>query len=112
MVLLADRGLVDLDEPISRYVDLPVKDNGATVRQLLNMRSGLRDYVGGPQFDKAAQNLDRHWSPDEALRDVPDEVDTAGAACTTTSSAATGSSASPCRTPTGRRHRWCSRIRR
>jgi CubicO group peptidase (beta-lactamase class C family) len=41
VVLLASRGALDLDKPISDYVDFPGKDNGATVRQVLRMRSGL-----------------------------------------------------------------------
>jgi D-alanyl-D-alanine carboxypeptidase len=78
-VLLAERGLIDLDAPISRYVALPVTDNGATVRQLLAMRSGIRDYVGGPQTLAAERHPDRHWAPATALEDVPEQVDKAGA---------------------------------
>lgn len=79
VVVLADRGLVNLDEPISTYLDLPTRDNGATIRELLNMRSGLRDFGDGPQVDKALRRPDRHWSPEETLLDVPPEVDEAGA---------------------------------
>jgi CubicO group peptidase (beta-lactamase class C family) len=58
---------------------LPVPDNEATVRQLLAMRSGIREFVGGPQTVAAEQQPDRHWTPDEALEDVPDQTDEAGA---------------------------------
>ena len=79
IVLLAARGKVDLDERISAYVPLPVTDNGATVRHLLRMRSGIRDFLFGPQMAAAEQQPDRHWTPEQTLRDVPDDVDTAGA---------------------------------
>ena len=78
VVLLASRGKVDLDERISAYVPLPVRDNGATVRDLLSMRSGIRDFLPGPQTTAAIQQPDRHWSPQQTLRDVPAEVDEAG----------------------------------
>ena len=41
VMLLAAHGLVDLDAPISDYVDLPFDARGATVRQVLNMSSGF-----------------------------------------------------------------------
>lgn len=41
VLLLADIGLIDLDDPIDSYVDLPFDTQGATVRQLLSMRSGF-----------------------------------------------------------------------
>ena len=74
VVLLASRGDIDLDKPISDYVDLPIKDNGATVRQVLRMRSGL------PAPDEAGlrslllEDPDRHWEPEETLPDVSPEV--------------------------------------
>ena len=40
---LAAMGKVDLDAPLSTYVRHPLTANGATVRQVLSMRSGLRD---------------------------------------------------------------------
>jgi D-alanyl-D-alanine carboxypeptidase len=41
VMLLSERGLVDLDAPITDYVELPFDARGATVRQLLNMSSGF-----------------------------------------------------------------------
>jgi D-alanyl-D-alanine carboxypeptidase len=72
VVLLASRGDIDLDKPISEYVDFPVTDNGATVRQVLRMRSGLP----APDDDEGLRSLllqdpDRHWEPEETLPDVP-----------------------------------------
>ena len=45
VMLLAGRGLVDLDAPITDYVDVPFDTQGATVRQVLAMRSGFPDYT-------------------------------------------------------------------
>lgn len=75
VVLLASRGDIDLDKPISDYVDSPVADNGATVRQVLRMRSGLP----APDDDEGLRNVllqdpDRHWEPEQTLPDAPPEV--------------------------------------
>jgi D-alanyl-D-alanine carboxypeptidase len=35
VLVLADRGLVDLDAPVTDYVELPFDAAGATVRQVL-----------------------------------------------------------------------------
>jgi D-alanyl-D-alanine carboxypeptidase len=78
VVLLASRGKVDLDERISAYVPMPVKDNGASVRDLVSMRSGIHDFLPGPQTSAAVQDPDRRWTPQQTLRDVPAEVDAAG----------------------------------
>lgn len=40
---LVDAGQVDLDAPLSRYVNHPLAGNGATVRQALSMHGGFRD---------------------------------------------------------------------
>jgi D-alanyl-D-alanine carboxypeptidase len=41
VMLLSARGLVDLDAPVTEYVELPFDARGATVRQLLSMSSGF-----------------------------------------------------------------------
>jgi CubicO group peptidase (beta-lactamase class C family) len=46
VLLLAKAGKVQLDAPLSRYVEEPVMANGATVRQVLSMRSGVGDPPG------------------------------------------------------------------
>jgi D-alanyl-D-alanine carboxypeptidase len=78
VVLLASRGDVDLDKPISDYVDFPAKDNGATVRQVLRMRSGLPAPDDEGLRSLLLQDPDRHWEPEETLADVPPHVGTAG----------------------------------
>lgn len=46
---LVDRGLLGLDDPLSRYVDWP-DGNAITIRQLLNMTSGVYNYTEDPTF--------------------------------------------------------------
>ena len=61
VMLLADQGLVGLDDPVADYVDVPFDTGGATVRQLLAMQSGLPD----PTEDvlgEGSQDLDRDMS--------------------------------------------------
>ena len=74
VVLLASRGAVDLDKPISDYVDFPSKDNGATVRQVLRMRSGLPAPDDEGLRSLLLEDPDRHWEPEETLPDVPPEA--------------------------------------
>jgi CubicO group peptidase (beta-lactamase class C family) len=76
---LADTGRVDLDARLSTYVPLPVPDNGATVRQALAMRSGIRDHVTEASFEAMLREPDRHWTPEEALAGTPDQTDQPGA---------------------------------
>ncbi len=46
---LADRGLLGLDDPLSRYVDWP-DGNAITIRQLLGMTSGIYSYTEDAAF--------------------------------------------------------------
>jgi CubicO group peptidase (beta-lactamase class C family) len=63
---LAAAGRVDLDAPMSRYVHHRLTANGATVRQALGMRSGLRD-----QDDRVIEAVlrepTRRWTPEQTL---------------------------------------------
>ncbi len=65
---LAEEGRIDLDAPLASYVgDLEVDSNGATVRQALQMRSGLPDYAQ-PDAREAIQADARHvWSVNELV---------------------------------------------
>jgi D-alanyl-D-alanine carboxypeptidase len=74
VVLLASRGDIDLDKPISEYLDFPSADNGATVRQVLRMRSGLPAPDDEGLRSLLLQDPGRHWEPDETLPDVPTDV--------------------------------------
>ncbi|MEV6676139.1 serine hydrolase domain-containing protein [Streptomyces erythrochromogenes] len=66
---LVDDGKVDLDEPISTYLDWVPGDAGKiTVRQLAEMRSGLYNYTEDPRW-LAAFKADpyRSWTPQQLL---------------------------------------------
>lgn len=70
---LVDEGKLKLDDPISKYQ--PEVPNGAniTIRELLNMSSGLYNYSEDEGFDKALEaelygnNMNRVWKPQELL---------------------------------------------
>jgi D-alanyl-D-alanine carboxypeptidase len=70
VLLLAERGQVDLDAPLSRYVDMPVTDLGATVRDALGMRSGIPDYLRTQVIDELALRRDRRVTVDDMLSRV------------------------------------------
>jgi D-alanyl-D-alanine carboxypeptidase len=65
---LAQEGALRLDDSVARYrPDVP---NGAniTISQLLDMRSGLYDYVADPDFWPAIEREpNKAWSPEELL---------------------------------------------
>lgn len=71
---------VDLARRVSAYIPLPTKDNGASVHELLTMRSGFRDYVDQPLLDRLEAQPHTRLTLDEVLGFVPTEVDKAGAA--------------------------------
>lgn len=65
---LVDEGKLSLDDPIAKFrPDVP---NGAniTIRQLLDMRSGLYNYTEAPELNQAMDSdPGRVYSPDELL---------------------------------------------
>jgi D-alanyl-D-alanine carboxypeptidase len=68
---LAEQGRLDLDAPIKRYLgNLPVDTNGATVRQMLAMQSGIGDTPGAVLADVRA-NCQHIWSRAETLAGTP-----------------------------------------
>jgi CubicO group peptidase (beta-lactamase class C family) len=67
---LAERGKVNLDVPLSSYVRHPLTANGATVRQVLSMRSGLTDppyAVFEAMVGAQASTPGRHWTAVQTL---------------------------------------------
>ena len=78
VMLLAGRGLVDLDAPITDYVDVPFDTQGATVRQVLAMRSGFPDYTTEASQTAIAEDLDREWTVSEALATLPEDAEGLG----------------------------------
>jgi D-alanyl-D-alanine carboxypeptidase len=68
---LAQDGKMDLDAPVSSYLgDLPINANGATVRQALAMRSGIRD-TPGSLLAEASAHCDRVWTRADLLPSIP-----------------------------------------
>jgi D-alanyl-D-alanine carboxypeptidase len=65
---LVDEGKLRLDDPVARY--LPEVPNGAniTIRQLLNMTSGLASYTQDLAWNQALDaNPQRVWTPQELV---------------------------------------------
>lgn len=59
ILLLAERGLLSVDDPLSKYLpDFP-RAKDVTLRQLLNHTSGIRNYTSLAEFGPAASRLDR-----------------------------------------------------
>jgi D-alanyl-D-alanine carboxypeptidase len=78
VMLLSGRGLVDLDAPITDYVEVPFDTQGATVRQVLAMRSGFPDYTIEQMEVSMAEDLDREWTVSEALATLPEDAEGLG----------------------------------
>ncbi|GAA3058357.1 serine hydrolase domain-containing protein [Kitasatospora albolonga] len=68
LLKLVDWGLVDLDAPISTYLDgVPCGDE-ITIRQMAEMRSGLYSYTFDPDFQHdLLSNPQRSFTPQELL---------------------------------------------
>ena len=64
---LAGAGLVDLDAPVTDYVSVPFDTAGATVRQVLGMRSGFPLDPFEAMVESAAEDLDRSWTIAESI---------------------------------------------
>jgi len=68
LLRLQEDGLVDLDAPISDYVDTPVPNaDEISVRQLLNHTSGIANYLNSPGFFDIADGA-RVWEPAELVQ--------------------------------------------
>ena len=78
VVLLASRGLVRLDAPLTDYVVAPFDTGGATVRQALAMRAGFPQYPTGPTAAAIGADLNRTWTADGMLATLPTGASRAG----------------------------------
>jgi D-alanyl-D-alanine carboxypeptidase len=72
VLILADRGRVNLDKPVATYVHGLGKLPGgrtATVREVLNMTSGFADYTvaGTSPFAQMVLDPQRVWTPQEVI---------------------------------------------
>ena len=74
VMLLASRGLVDLDAPLTDYIEVPFDTQGATVRQVLGMRSGFPDIPFEFTQDLIEADLDREWTVTEMLAELPEDT--------------------------------------
>jgi D-alanyl-D-alanine carboxypeptidase len=72
MLLLAEDGLVDLDQPWSSYISLNVAfDPSITVRQLLNNTSGIADYLEtGTSEDEITSDFNHFYTPQYILENI------------------------------------------
>jgi D-alanyl-D-alanine carboxypeptidase len=70
MIKLSERGLVNLDDTIGKWVSGYANINGAaTIRQLLNHTSGIYSYTdNSATWDSVESNLKRIWTKEEVLR--------------------------------------------
>ena len=67
---LADEGLLSLDDSLGRWLTPHPNITGSvTIRQLLNMTSGLFDYLNdsGKEGDSVFANPTRYWTPEEII---------------------------------------------
>ena len=69
LLSLQEQGLLDLDDPISNYIPnvSPHVDGNITIKQLLQHRSGLFDYVNIDALDSMNSDYNRFWSPQEIV---------------------------------------------
>lgn len=70
VLLLASRGLIDLDAPLTDYVELSFDTGGATVRQALAMRTGFPSTSAASDEAAMAVDLDRIWTTEETISGV------------------------------------------
>jgi len=79
VMLLAERGVLDLDAPVSTYLPNRWVSNGVTVRQLLAQRSGLTE-ADDAAWQRLVDAPDEHWSPQRFMTQVPTPTRTPGQA--------------------------------
>lgn len=70
VMLLAERGAVDLDAPAKTYLPGRWLSNGVTVRQLLAQRSGLTE-APDAAWGALVTEPDAHWTPAQFMALVP-----------------------------------------
>ncbi|MFF7183105.1 serine hydrolase [Streptomyces sp. NPDC008121] len=66
---LVDEGKIKLDDPVSKYISGVPNGSDITIRELLNMTSGLYSYNDDDDFNRALNaNPQRVWTHDELLK--------------------------------------------
>lgn len=69
---LAQEGLLRLDDPLAPYFP-GIQTNHATIRQALQLTSGIADYTSAAFLNALADEPQRVWSPSEMVGLVADE---------------------------------------
>lgn len=64
---LAVEGKLSLDDPIGLYIPSVPNGSNISLRMLVNMRSGLADYISDEWEDQRRTDPNRQWSPQELL---------------------------------------------
>jgi D-alanyl-D-alanine carboxypeptidase len=68
LLQLADEKVINLDDPVSKYVSYVPNGRNITLRQMANMTSGLFNYSEDPGFFKEiTTNPNRVWTPRELI---------------------------------------------
>lgn len=72
ILLLQQRGIIDLDQPLSNYISVNhLKYGNISVRKLLNMGSGLRGYINDDKddliIDTVLEDSDHSYTPEELV---------------------------------------------
>ncbi len=75
---LAEQGLVDIDVPLATYLPPDLGSRipnaaSATVRQAMQMRSGIPDYMTDEFYDRVSTNPDHPWTAAEVVTFAYDE---------------------------------------
>lgn len=74
---MAEEGLIDLEDPLEKYLPEYPRWGQATIRQLLQMSAGIPDFSQSPNvIYRSLPNLGRYWSPKQIMDLVKnDELD-------------------------------------
>jgi D-alanyl-D-alanine carboxypeptidase len=62
ILLLSQEGMIDLDAPVTDYVDLPFEANDATIRQLATMTSGFPELPEAAIRPAVSADLGKQWA--------------------------------------------------
>jgi D-alanyl-D-alanine carboxypeptidase len=73
ILLLSSQGQIDLDAPVTQYVNLPFETNGATIRQLATMTSGFPGEPNNALNEQVPQDLARVWTAEEIVALAKDQ---------------------------------------
>jgi len=68
LLQLVQDGLIDLNDPVSKYLDFVPNGNNISIKMLTNMTSGIFNYSEAEEFDDTLNNNPlKKWKPEELL---------------------------------------------